>query len=147
MNETNYRIKYSEGNFEVEVQGDKEWVEKKFAELMDKKPSGVTKETKEEEESTTLVEFIEIKGNPKKNTDIATVFAYWLLKRENIRVFNVRDIENLYNRTRTSKPKNLSDTIYKTTKKHFFAEAKEEKDGIKAYSITRKGERYVESLK
>ena len=84
MRENNYRIKYREGNFEVEVQGDKDWVEKKFKELMEGKPIIFRKTTQEETETlpTSLVEFVRAKGNPKGHPDIAIIFSYWLHKRK-----------------------------------------------------------------
>lgn len=36
MGETNYRIKYRKGDFEIEIEGDKDWVEKEFKELTTK---------------------------------------------------------------------------------------------------------------
>jgi hypothetical protein len=150
MNEATYRIKYKKGNFEVEVQGDKEWVEEKFEELTNEEQpisSSIKEEKTVEDLPKTLVEFLEIRGNPKKHTDIAAVFAYWLLKAEKTSIFNGKDMATLYERTRTAKPKNLSDIIYRNVKKHIFAEAKEGKDGYKAYQLTRKGEEYVEQMK
>ena len=136
MNDATYRIR------------DKEWVEDKFEELTSEEPAIITKEEKKTEGlPETLVEFLEIKGNPKKHVDIAAVFAYWLLKAEKVSVFNGKDIEGLYERTRTTKAKNPSDIIYKNVRKHFFAEVKEGKDGLKAYQLTRKGEEYVEQMK
>jgi hypothetical protein len=130
------------------VQGDKAWVESKFEELTSKEIAIVgEKPQKVEGIPETLVEFLESKGNPRKHSDIAAVFAYWVLKVEKEVSFNVKDLSNLYDRTRTTKPANLNDVLYKNIKRHVFAEAKKRKDGYKACVITRKGEEHVEQMK
>ena len=148
MNEINYRIKYRKGDFEVEVQGDKTWVEKKFEELISEEMA-IKGEKVERVESMpeTLGEFLDIKGNPKKHTDVVAIFAYWLLHVEKVKLFNAEDIERCYDLTRKTKPKNIHSTIDKNVQRHIFADAKEKKDGKKAWIITRTGEEYVEQLK
>jgi len=88
-----------------------------------------------------------MKGNPKKHADATVVFAYWLFKGENMESFNAKDIEECYDRTRKPKPKNINQIINNNVSRHYFAEAKEKKDGFKAWVITRPGEEYVEQMK
>lgn len=149
--ENSYRIRLKKGNFEVEVQGDKEWVEQKFKELTSKeiKKGGDREEEHEETKGMpeTLGEFLDVKGNPKKHTDATAVFAYWLLKVENVESFNVTDIENCYDQTRKTKPRSIHVAMITNVQRHVFAEAKEKKDGKKAWVITRKGEEIVEAMK
>ena len=148
MSEINYRIKYRKDNFEVEVQGDKEWVERKFQEMTSKEaiPFG-QRRTEIEGMPATLGEFLSKKGSPKQHTDIIAAFAYWLFKIENMHSFNARDIEDCYDQTRKSKPRNVNDVINRNIRKNIFAEAREEKDGHKAWVITDTGEKYVENMK
>jgi len=148
MSETNYRIRYKKDNFEIEVQGDKAWVEKKLEELKSKE-IGIAGEKRGEAAGMpkTLVEFLGKKGNPKKDTDITAVFAYWLLKVENMASFNVNDLLNCYDLTRKVKPKNPNQTINNNISRQVFAEAKEKKDGLKAWVITDTGEKQVEQMK
>ena len=148
MSEPNYRIKYRKGDFEVDIQGDKAWVEKKFEELTTKEITIVgVKASKIEGVPETLGEFLDVKGNPKKHVDITAVFAYWLLKMEKQESFNVDDMLGYYDRTRKTKPGNIHVVMTTNVKRHVFAEAKEKKDAKKAWIITRKGEERVEQMK
>lgn len=143
-----YKMKLRQGDFEVEVQGDKEWVETKFAELAAQKTvvSGA-KITGAKSMPGTLGEFLDLKGDPSKHTDSIAVFAYWLFKIDNIASFNVQDILNCYDRTRKPKPTNVNQIINQNVATHILAETPEKKDGLKAWTITRKGEEYVEQMK
>jgi hypothetical protein len=143
-----YRIRLKNGDFEVEIQGDKEWVENKFKELMTEKVAiaGVV-ETKTTGLPETLGEFLDQKGNPQKHTDVVAVYAFWLFRVEGMESFNVKDIVSCYDRTRRTKPSNPNMIINQNVATHLFAEALGKKDGYKAWVITRKGEEYVEQMK
>jgi len=148
MNETNYRIKFRKGDVEIEVQGDKAWVEAKFKELTSKEVTiAGAKIEKREGLPGTLGEFLDMKGNPKKHTDTTAAFAYWLLKAEEQQMFNVDDMLERYDRTRSTKPGSIHVAMTTNVKRHVFAEATEKKDGKKAWIITRKGEEHVEQMK
>ena len=148
MAEIPYRIKLRKGDFEVEVQGDKSWVESKFKELTTEEViiPGV-REAIPEGMPETLGEFLDQRGNPQKHTDVVAVFAYWLFKVEKMESFNAKDIVECYNRTRKTKPSNPNQIINQNVSTHLFAEATEKKDGYKAWVITRTGEQYVEQMK
>lgn len=143
-----YRIKLRRKDFEVEVQGDKSWVESKFKELTTEK-AGVAGlgEIARMSMPETLGEFIDQKGNPDKHTDVVAVYAYWLFKVEGMKSFNVKDIISCYDRTRRPKTSNPNMTINQNVSTHLFAEVPEKKDGYKAWIITRTGEKYVEQMK
>lgn len=149
LNDIEYRIRLRKGDFEIEVQGDKDWVEKKFEELKTEKIS--IAEVKEAEKPKgmpeTLGEFLGLKGNPQKHTDTVAVFGYWLFKVEKIESFTVKDIVRCYDRTRKPKPSNSNQIINQNVATHIFAEAAEKKDRYKAWVITRTGEEYVEQMK
>jgi hypothetical protein len=148
MSTIEYRISVKRGDFEVEVQGDREWVERKYKELTTERIAIPAPENiKTEEMPGTIGEFLDIKGNPSKHTDSVTVFAYWLFKVEKKATFNVQDILNCYDRTRKAKPSNVNQIVNQNVASHIFAEASEKKDGLKAWVITRKGEEYVEQMK
>jgi len=147
-NETNYRLKYRKGDFEVDVQGDKTWVENKFKELTEGKLIGLEELPPETKGlPTSLVEFIRAKGNPSKHPDITIVFSYWLHKKEEMSSYNVDDIEKCYDETRISKPKNIGDLMNRVQGKGYLMPASEKKEGKKAWVITRTGEEYVEQMK
>lgn len=147
MAESTYRIKFRKGDFEVEAQGDKEWVEKKVAELISQKSSTFPQGKKDENLPETMGEFLDEKGNPQKHTDVTAVYAYWLFKKEGFSSFNVKDIVDCYDKTRKPKPSNPNQIINTNVSSHLFAEASEKKDNLKAWVITRSGEEYVEQLK
>jgi hypothetical protein len=142
-----YKLRFKKGDFEVEAQGDKEWVEKKFSELMTKKTNVPSEENKKDFLPETLGEFLDEKGNPQRHTDVTAVYAYWLFKKENYQSFNVKDIVECYDKTRKPKPSNPNQIINTNVSSHLFAEASEKKDNLKAWVITRLGEDYVEQLK
>jgi len=148
MSETSYRIKVRKGDLEVEVQGDKIWVESKFKELTTQEVAiAVSKEVAARGMPETLGEFLDQKGNPSKHTDSVAVFAYWLFKVEKMATFNVQDILECYDKTRKAKPSNVNQIINQNVASHVFAEASEKKDGLKAWVITRTGEEHVEQMK
>jgi len=147
VNETLYRIKLKKGDFEVEVQGDKLWVESKFKELTTKEIGfAKARETIPKGMPETIGEFLDQKGNPQKHTEVVAVFAYWLFKVEKMESFNVRDIVECYNKTRKAKPSNPNQIINTNVASYLFAEAEEKKDGYKAWVITRSGEQYVQKM-
>lgn len=148
MSDVNYRIKVRKGDFEVEVQGDKVWVESKFKELTTQGVAvSIAKEVEAKGMPATLGEFLDQKGNPSKHTDSIAVFAYWLFKVEKMESFNVKDIIDCYDKTRKAKPSNPNQMINQNVERHIFAEASAKKDGLKAWVITRTGEEYVEQMK
>jgi hypothetical protein len=143
-----YRIRFRKGDFEVETEGDKEWAEKKFKELISEEfKASLPKELRREGMPETLGEFLDSKGNPEKHTDIVAVYAFWLFRKEGFQSFNVKDIVECYNKTRKVKPTNPNQIINTNVASNLFAEASEKKDGLKAWVITRTGEEYVEQMK
>lgn len=160
MDESPYRIKYRKNDFEIEVQGDKEWVEEKFEELTKgtyhEKTSTATKSTSEgspDAEPTkvtnpqlSVVEFLRTKGNPKRHTDRVLIFCYWLHHFKKIESYNVKDIETCYLEARILQPKNLSDSLNKVQKRGFIMPVSDEKDKMKTWVITQSGEDYINSL-
>ena len=147
MTDIPYKIKLKKGDFELEVQGDKLWVESKFKELTTEEISiPGAREAIPRGMPETLGEFLDQKGNPQKHTEVVAVFAYWLFKVEKMESFNVKDIVECYNKTRKTKPSNPNQIINTNVASYLFAEAEEKKDGYKAWVITRTGEEYVEKM-
>lgn len=147
MAETNYRIRYRKGDFEIEFQGDKEWVEKRFKDFIGEKivePIALVAKVKALPDS--LVEFLKSKGDPKEHIDRIIVFSYWLFHKENLKSYNVDDIERCYDETRIAKPTNINAFMNELQAKGYLKLAGE-KDGKKAWVITRTGEEYVEKMK
>jgi hypothetical protein len=58
--------------------------------------------------------------------------------------FNATDIETIFRSAKEKLPKNMNDLVNSNIKKRFIDEAKEKKDGKKAWYLTSTGERHVE---
>jgi hypothetical protein len=143
-----YKIRFRKGDFEAEAQGDRDWVERKFKELVSEDfKASLPKELSHGDMTDTLGEFLDIKGNPQKHTDVVAVYAYWLFKKEGFQSFNVKNIIDCYDKTRRAKPKNPNQIINANVSSHLFSEASEKKESLKAWVITRTGEEYVEQMK
>lgn len=147
MNMT-YRIRVRKGDSEVEVEGDKQWVEDKFKELtIEKSYAPIASEARAETIPSTLVEFLEAKGNPQKHTELVIVFAYWLLKVEKMETFNVKDIITCYDKTRRVKPSNANQIINTDVRSNLLAQASDKKDGYMTWFLTHTGEQAVGNMK
>ena len=149
MSETNYRIKYRKGDFEVDVQGDKAWVEAKFKELTSGKFVLETKVTEAEKGTlpSSLAEFIRQKGSPSRHIALVTIFGYWLFHKRNIRVFNRNDIEACYSDARIPESTNTAHQLNRAQARGYFRREEERKDGLIAWTITPTGEEHVEQMK
>ena len=151
MAEPFYRIRYRKGDFELEVQGDKEFVEQKFQELTEEEviPQKMRK-TEERIEGGTVAlpesaaELLRLKGSPKRHVDISIAFSYWLFKKRGTDIFNINDIGECYNEARLKKPANTTDVMNRNQQKGYLVPAEEKKDNLKAWKITPSGEQYVE---
>ena len=141
-----YKIGLRKGDFEIVVQGDKEWVESKFKELTSENKISVLQEQPSPNIDSTLGEFLDSKGNPQKHTDLVAVYAYWLFKKQGLPSFNVKDVISCYDSTRRPKPTNPNMIINANVSTHLFAEAPDKKEGLKAWVITRTGENYVDKM-
>ena len=123
MTEQNYRIRIKLGEAEIEVEGDKEFVEKhieKFKKEMPKtakelpsEEKTVIPETQKEDVELgklSLAEFYKMK-QPKDHNETVVVFAYWLTEKENKGEFRPKDIEECYTKTGIRKPSNIPQTM------------------------------------
>ncbi|MEW6002147.1 MAG: nucleotidyl transferase AbiEii/AbiGii toxin family protein [Nitrospirota bacterium] len=155
MLETRYSIKYRNGNLEIEVQGDKTFVEEKFKELLDLKPGAAQKEPvvpssiqvlRETDKKISLVDFLKSK-NPKSHGDKILVFGYYLEKFMGEASFNLSDIEKCYAQARIPKTKNFAPYITQLIRDGYLTDAEEKKDNKKAWGLYDKGLKYVEELR
>jgi hypothetical protein len=148
MNETNYRIRYKFKDFEVEVQGDKAWVEAKFKELTTPETSPeVVKTIKPatgiEKLPESLAEFLNQLGNPEQHSTLVVIFAYWLVHKEGYQSFNVKDIEKCYTDTRIPASTNTSQYLNEAQGDGYFKRLEEKKDNYVAWTITPSGDKFV----
>ena len=151
MSETSYRIRYRKDNFEVEVQGDKAWVETKFKELttteivsppIATQPSSPT--IKVSGLPVSLAEFVKSKGNPDQHGALVVIFGYWLIHKENLKSFNSKDVKKCYDDTRIPESSNTPQYMNNAQGSGYFKRLDEQKDGHPAWTITPSGDDYVE---
>lgn len=147
-------MRYKKGDFEVEVQGDKVFVEEKFKQLLalqTKMPerilrSGVDVNSVDTGEKPALNEFLISKGTKLSHGDKILVFGYYLDKFGNQNSFNIKEIDECYKKTRTPPPKNFPQYIAGLVRQGYLMDAPEKKDSKKAWQLTTNGMQYVESL-
>ena len=148
MSETNYKIKCKKGDFELEVQGDKAWVEAKFKELSEseviQEPTKISSVAQPSGLPVSLAEFVKSKGSPRQHGALVVIFGYWLFHKENFKYFSSKDIKKCYDDTRIPESTNTSQYLNDAQGNGYFKRLDEEKDGLTAWTITPTGDEYVE---
>jgi len=149
MSEANYRIKYKKGDFEVELQGDKAWVETKFQELTKtevivEQPAVAKPTEKPLCLPVSLAEFVNSKGSPDQHNVLMAIFGYWLIHKESLKSFNIKDIKKCYDDTRIQESTNTSKYLNDAQANGYFKRLDEKKDNLMAWTITPTGDEYVE---
>ena len=91
-----------------------------------------------------IKEFILLK-KPSGDVEKSLAVAYYLEKHEDMNSFNVEDLGNYYGLAKEPTPANLNDKINMNIRKGHLIEAKEKKNGKKAWIITNTGEQFVEN--
>jgi hypothetical protein len=91
-----------------------------------------------------IKEFILAK-RPKNDVQRALAIGYYLEKYQGLSSFNVRDLEDGFRAAKEKVPQNVPDKVQINVRKGHMMEAKEKKDGLKAYVLTNTGEKYVEN--
>ena len=145
-----YKIRLKAEGFELEIEGDREFVESKVSDLSwldevfekvgsKKAISGEKAETVEEKPAFT--EFAN-RVSPKKNWEKFLTIAYYLYRWEN-RDLTYEDVKNFYKRIRWPMPGNARDVMSNLIKEGYMEEAEKLNDR-KAFRILQKGIRYVE---
>ena len=78
------------------------------------------------------------------DTQKVLVLCYYLEKTESMPSFNATDVEAIFRSAKEKLPANINDLVNSNVKRAFMDEAKEKKDGKKAWYLTSTGENYVE---
>lgn len=148
-----YKVRLHRGDIEIEVQGDKEYVDKKFQELFESQIQIKTVQhgaVKEKAISTggskplSLREFVE-QFNTKAHMDYILIIAYYLEKYRSQDSLTVTDIKKCYGEMR-EKLTNAGPFVLQNVKKGFLMEAPAKEGQKKAtYSLTRKGIQFIEN--
>jgi len=149
-----YKMRIKKQDVEIDVEGDKKFVEKHIEKLkkeifeIEKKPSKETgtisfdnKKGKLELEKLTLPEFYKQK-NPNTHDEACVVFAYWLTKKEKKSEFKIKDISGCFKNANIPKPTNVRQHVVRMAsgKKAYLAGG----GGKGMYKLTLFGEEFVE---
>jgi hypothetical protein len=94
--------------------------------------------------SLSVREFI-LEKKPSSDVQMTLALACYLEKHKNLSPFSVDDLGSAFQAAKESAPQNINDKIYLNIKKGHMAEAKEKKNGKKAWIVTNSGERFLEN--
>ncbi len=86
-----------------------------------------------------------VEKNPVDDVQRSLVIAYHLEKHSSYASFNAKDLEKGFVDAREKVPGNVADKILKNVWKGHMMQTQEDKDGLKAYVLTNKGMKSVES--
>jgi hypothetical protein len=120
-------------------------LDRRVAKLEGARPSGaVPTDALPARKTISIKEFIISKAPPNGVLMTLTV-GYYLENYDGITPLTAADLEAGFRAARETLPANLNDKANNCVKKGFFMEAKEKKDSLKAWVVTRTGEAAVES--
>lgn len=152
--QTIYRIRLNLNGLEIEVEGDKEFVEARLSDLSwidtlsQKLQARVTKQTPPDpkiistEGKPSFTEF-STEFNPQNHLQRIITIAYYLCRFEN-RDFTYDDVESFYEQRRWPRPANPRQAVSDLIEEGYIEEAGKA-NGKKSFRILEKGIRYVES--
>ncbi len=166
-----YVLKFKKGDVEIEVHGDRNFVERKFEELYGKvfeaivhvkeepvkKPAVVEKAppkpVKKPEKAVAealdpkdVKEFVRSFKTPT-NTEKMLVAARYLRDKAKKKSFTLSDIKSVYKIMRWELSKNPSSFLAKFRKRKFIYQLPQKRDGKPLYMMTEQGVKYTEGLK
>lgn len=151
MNEVNYKLKVVKNGIEIEVGGDKDFVEKKFKELVNEyfgklDKSNINQEnnkSKTNQEEISLIDFVNQKNPKSTATELMPVLVYYAEHFEGVKQINESDVKNLYRRYDISKrPKNIYQAILDINRNKGYFESVPKAKGY--FRLTEAGEHFVE---
>ncbi|MEO0280268.1 MAG: hypothetical protein ABIN23_05055 [candidate division WOR-3 bacterium] len=147
-----YLIRIKEGDLELEIQGDRDFVERKFKEFLKtffkKFPEKkyIEKEKYEEgdlEKTKDYFKNFKIKSNTEKML-LAARFHYENFGRKS---FTLSDIKSIYKIMKWKISKNPSTFLQKFREKNFIYSLPKKRNGKPLYVLTEKGLEFTESLR
>jgi len=147
-----YKFRLRSGSLELEIEGDKEFLESKLSDLswldaIFEKLGGLGKPVQVKEappvsEKPSFVEFASLL-NPKTNWEKFLSIAYYLYRWEG-KDLTYEDVEKYYGQARWPMPRNMWDVMSNLIRDGYMEDAGKQNDR-KAFRILRKGIEYVES--
>jgi hypothetical protein len=150
-----YRLHIKRGDQEIDVQGDKDFVQTRFDALAGQvlRGSPTTSErtlnsqsrlTEASKLPTAISEFLR-RLKVDAHTDIVLGMGYYLLKVRNQALFTAAEISRLYDESRWPKT-NINLAIIGNIRKGLMREGAEKRDGNKTFAVTPLGEEYIDKL-
>ncbi len=105
--------------------------------LVKEKPERLKKEI-------SIKEFI-LEKKASNDVEKTLVVGYFLEHHRKVSPFNIDDLKGLFREAKESLPININATVNYNIAKGFIMEAESKKDNKKAWTLTGKGERFVEN--
>ncbi len=151
-----YRLRVKIGGLELELEGDRDFLEARFADLswideLLEKLGNLEQHTAVEALQQQAVvgdfsSFVEFAShvNPEKNWEKFLTIAYYLYRQEG-RDLTYEDVEKYYAQARWPMPKNIWDVMSHLIREGYMEDAGKQNDR-KVFRILRRGIEHVESL-
>ncbi len=136
------RIRFRQSDLEIEIEGDRKFVEAYFNKLLQKFQIGPFETG--EAGNKLLNQLLEQK-QPPSHSEKVLLFAYYLEKYRKLESFSADDISGCYQETRIPGPRNINDLIRKLPREYVMEVGRKGKK--KAWRLTRQGIEYVETKK
>jgi hypothetical protein len=96
--------------------------------------------------ATSIREFL-LEKQPGSDVEKTFVIGYFLERHRGFSSFNTRDLGEGFREAKENVPANVNLAVIGNVQKGYFMEAKEKKDGLKAWTLTNSGVGYFESPK
>ncbi|MEM0329430.1 MAG: hypothetical protein QXU12_01860 [Nitrososphaerota archaeon] len=151
-----YRLRIKLGGLELELEGDREFLEARFADLSwidallerlgNLEQQRAVKPPQQQAVVGSFSSFVEFAGrvNPEKNWEKFLTIAYYLYSQEG-RDLTYDDVEKYYAQARWPMPKNVWDVMSHLIREGYMEDAGKQNDR-KIFRILRKGIEHVERL-
>jgi len=152
MKETNYKLRFAKNGVEIEVTGDKNFVETHFNDLLNDNLSKLTKDrtgqpapgNSSADSKFALRDFVEEKQPKDSATELMPVLVYYAKHHEGLKQFNKNDVRNLYRRYDIHKqPQSVYQAILDTSRNKGYFESVPKAKGF--FKLTESGEYFVEA--
>ncbi len=99
---------------------------------------------KESKKELSIKEFI-LQKQPKSDVEKTLVIGYYLEHYRGVSPFNAKDLEDGFREAKEIVPRNINQAVIRNIGKGHMMEAKEKKDNLKSWTLTSRGEKFVEN--
>jgi len=139
--EGNCRIRFRRSDLEIEIQGDREFVETHFNRFLQRFRLASFEGA---EICDDVLNRLLDQKHPHSHSQKVLLFAYYLVKYKKADAFCAEDIGRCYQEARIAQPRNINDLIRKLPREYVMEAGRKGKK--KAWRLTREGMTYVESI-